>query len=274
MKFAFTIDGIPYSYDLEGNFFWGKDNILFCKEGNLIEKCIWKDKGYEILSFTDILLKKTLQHEVKRIIQAIFAELEIETPVTFQIEDYHQYIHTQELHQKVIQKTRWLTRSDFHIDWHILCQEVSNFLQQPVGFDNPLLKDEIIILRISRPGSLDINPLHRDGYLDLWENVINLWLPIAGCNKYSSLPVLPGSHLWNEKDILRTENKGASINGLTYHVPAIVKANYPLDMIRPNPQPGEALVFTPYLIHGSALNLNSNQTRFSLELRLSDQRKK
>lgn len=39
-------------------------------------------------------------------------------------------------------------------------------------------------------------------------------------------------------------------------------------MMRPNPALNEALVFTPYLIHGSSVNDNQNQTRVSLELRL------
>ena len=37
-------------------------------------------------------------------------------------------------------------------------------------------------------------------------------------------------------------------------------------MIRPNPKETEALVFTPYLIHGAAFN-DSNNTRVALELR-------
>ena len=37
-------------------------------------------------------------------------------------------------------------------------------------------------------------------------------------------------------------------------------------MIRPNPKLGEALIFTPFLIHGAAVN-NSDLTRISLELR-------
>jgi ectoine hydroxylase-related dioxygenase (phytanoyl-CoA dioxygenase family) len=36
---------------------------------------------------------------------------------------------------------------------------------------------------------------------------------------------------------------------------------------RPDPQAGEVLVFSPYLIHGGAMNFNSDVTRLSLEMR-------
>ena len=38
-------------------------------------------------------------------------------------------------------------------------------------------------------------------------------------------------------------------------------------MIRPNPQNTEALIFTPFLIHGAAVNKNIDITRIALELR-------
>jgi ectoine hydroxylase-related dioxygenase (phytanoyl-CoA dioxygenase family) len=38
-------------------------------------------------------------------------------------------------------------------------------------------------------------------------------------------------------------------------------------MIRPNPKPGEMLLFSPYLIHGGGVNFNKDITRVSLEMR-------
>ena len=37
-------------------------------------------------------------------------------------------------------------------------------------------------------------------------------------------------------------------------------------MIRPNPKEGDALFFTPFLIHGAGVNL-SQETRIGMELR-------
>ena len=73
----------------------------------------------------------------------------------------------------------------------------------------------------------------------------------------------------SEKKILRTGSSGSKINGKLYRVPSIIKIkNDVINMIRPNPKYGEALIFTPFLIHGSAINLEKNKTRASLELRL------
>ena len=41
--------------------------------------------------------------------------------------------------------------------------------------------------------------------------------------------------------------------------------NNNLEMIRPNPQLGEIIIFTPFLVHGSAINAQTDKTRFSLE---------
>jgi ectoine hydroxylase-related dioxygenase (phytanoyl-CoA dioxygenase family) len=38
-------------------------------------------------------------------------------------------------------------------------------------------------------------------------------------------------------------------------------------MIRPNPKPGQAMLFSPYLVHGGGYNLNTDTTRVSLEMR-------
>ena len=56
-------------------------------------------------------------------------------------------------------------------------------------------------------------------------------------------------------------------NGTQYRVPALVDSAQPLHLLRPNPNPNEVLLFSPYLLHGGAVNLNTNQTRISLEMR-------
>ena len=96
---------------------------------------------------------------------------------------------------------------------------------------------------------------------------MNVWLPLAGCNKNTSLPLVPGSHLISENQIFRTSNNGAFINKNVYRVPCILKTSLGnLRMVRPNPKDREALIFTPFLIHGAAFN-NSSETRVAFELR-------
>jgi hypothetical protein len=195
-----------------------------------------------------------------------------------QMENYHSIVSTKEMHQEVIKLSRMLKNSDFPIDLDHLSAKISTKMGRrfsPYNRDLFSMLDapakEIVQLRISRPQSLDINPLHRDGYLDFYKNTLNLWIPVVGCNEYSSLPVISGSHLWNEKDVCRTEIRSAKIDGLKYNVPAIVNSHQGLNAVRPNPELGEVLVFTPFLVHGAAFNLNSEMTRMAFELRLFDE---
>ncbi len=267
MNCQLTIDKEPFSFQIEGDFFWGIDQVLFNPSSSVIMNTSWKKDGYALFDLLTVEEFNRIQENISSLLKSIALEIGIDLPDHFSPEKYHLYFNTQELHNQVIQKTRFLTFKDFKIDFQQLCTRVSDFIKYPLQLENPLLDEEIVILRISRPKSLDINPLHRDGYLDIWANVLNLWIPLAGCDENSSLPVFPESHLLNETKVYRSETKGARINGLGYHVPGIVDVKGGLDLIRPNPAYRQALLFTPFLIHGAAINQNENKTRLSLELR-------
>ncbi|MGE5942858.1 MAG: phytanoyl-CoA dioxygenase family protein, partial [Flavobacteriales bacterium] len=173
-----------------------------------------------------------------------------------------------EQHNKVIEITRNLENKDFDFNINAFAERLGVVLGYELTTWVEELKRTHLQIRISRPNSLDINPPHRDGYLSYWQDIINVWVPIEGCNNKSSLPVFPGSHLITENNILRTESKGAKINGNIYYVPCILETkNGSIRMLRPNPIQGEILVFTPYLIHGAGVNLNNDITRVALELR-------
>lgn len=262
-----TIDGQPRAFALEGEFFWGEDEQLFSLANSPIAGTEWEADGFARYRLMHDGEYDRLLDSIRRILFRIGAGLGVELPDDFRLEQYHRYFSTEELHQQVIQQTRFLTFRDFDLDFAEWCRRVGVFVGHPLQLENPLLPEEIVILRISRPNSLDINPLHRDGYLDIWANVLNLWIPVAGCDDHSSLPVIPGSHLWTEKNIRRTAAKGARINGLRYHVPGIIGATGGLHLVRPDPSYGEALLFTPFLVHGAAINENPDTTRLSLELR-------
>ncbi|MEM6517320.1 MAG: phytanoyl-CoA dioxygenase family protein, partial [Bacteroidota bacterium] len=264
-----TIDDKPYEFEVEGNFKWGKPELLFKEKDNVISKMPWMEKGYDIVdAFSDSefeRLKLSIETNLKR---ALFANKVNFNDKSFRLEDYHKYVKAHELHGKIINITRNLENRDFDFDIDALARRFGDILGYQITSWVEELQKSHIQIRISRPKSLDINPPHKDGYLSYWEDIINVWIPIAGCNESSSLPVCPASHLIPESEILRTESKGAKINGNTYYVPCILKTKKGnIEMIRPNPKHGEALLFTPFLIHGAAVNQNTDMTRISLELR-------
>ncbi len=265
---ALKIDNEPFEFEVTGQFSWGKPENLFKAEGNVISKVPWAKLGFGVVEAFKgkefDALKQSVRDNILRAIQVNNITVD---PESFQLEDYHKIVNTDEGHLGVIDITRNLTNEDFDFDIELLVQRFGEILgYQLTSWVEELQKTHIQI-RINRPSSLDINPPHKDGYLSYWEDIINVWIPIAGCNEHTSLPVAPGSHLIAEDEIYRTESKGATINGNTYYVPCILKTKSGnLDMIRPNPKEGEALIFSPFLIHGAAVN-RSDQTRVSIELR-------
>jgi ectoine hydroxylase-related dioxygenase (phytanoyl-CoA dioxygenase family) len=78
---------------------------------------------------------------------------------------------------------------------------------------------------------------------------------------------MPGSHRWSESRVERTDT-GAVLEGIRFNVPAVtaIKGSYTVE--RPNPRENQVLVFSPYLVHGGAVNLNNDKTRISIEMRL------
>lgn len=263
------IDDNPYAFDVKGEFFWGEKKLLYKEKDNVLSKMPWRKDGYKVVSaFENDEFQRLEKSITQNIIQAIQANnIEIDE-TSFTLAKYHEVVHTNELHNKVINITRNLENEDFDFDINLLAKRFGNILGYKLTSWVEELQKSHIQIRISRPNSLDINPPHRDGYLSYWEDIINVWIPIEGCNENSSLPVCSGSHLIPENEILRTASKGAEINGNIYYVPCILETKSgSIKMTRPNPKQGEALLFTPFLIHGAAVNNNEDITRVSLELR-------
>ncbi len=263
------IDDEPFSFEVKGDFFWGKEEVLFAKNDAVLEHVTWKSLGFNVVkAFTQEEFLK-LQNSVKEnICNAIKSQGIVVNTKEFELEKYHEYITTQEQHLAVINITRNLTLDCLDFDIASLEKRFSKVLGVTLTSWVEELQKSHVQIRISRPNSLDINPPHRDGYFSYWNNIINIWAPIAGCAKETSLPIVPGSHLLPENEVLQTTSKGATINGITYHVPCLLESKAgSFYMKRPNPKEGEAILFTPYLIHGAAINQSRNTTRVALELR-------
>jgi hypothetical protein len=272
-----SIDGNPFTFEVEGDFTWGADEVL-SDENKVISQTSWQKEGYAVLPMFDVEAQQRLIEGTRNIILGLFREFGFEHSPDFQLGDYHKVVDTGERHQQIIKRTRMLANADFPVEIEKVAQQTSAALRRKVSPYNRMLErmenlpaKEIVQLRISRPHSLDINPMHRDGYLDFYKHTLNCWIPISGCTPRTSLPVIPGSHMWKEKDVYRTQIRSAKINGLLYSVPAILQSKNGMNAMRPNPKLGEMLIFSPFLIHGAAVNESEDETRMSFELRLFDE---
>ena len=267
MNCDLRIDGEPFSLEIHGEISKSSDEVLFQKHRDTLAGTPWRDAGYTIIDlFGDSEFEK-LKDSVRAELSSIIRKLTDCDDRELDLQEYHRRVDD-DSHQKVISETRSLSYLSLEIDVDNVCEKVSAALGKSVTSHNDDSRGNVLILRISRPNALDINPPHRDGYQDVWKRTINLWVPISGCEKKSSLPVIPGSHLWPESDLVRTKASSAYIGANRYQVPAILASSAGLHFVRPNPSYGCALMFTPYLVHGSAFNQLEDTTRISLELRL------
>jgi hypothetical protein len=227
----------------------------WAKEGFIIEQLFSEDEY------------STFQSQTRTLLLACWRKAGFLVNDNFLPEDYHTLAPDFETHVKAIEHTKLLQTSQFPGGIQRVEKRISEIVATPVHVFNPWDQASVFHFRVIRPFSHDNNPLHRDVWLEDYADCINLYIPVAGSNEQSSLTLIPGSHHWPENTIERTE-AGATVEGIRFNVPAVTAVYPEHNILRPNPQLNEVLVFSPYLLHGGATNLNANTTRISIEVRL------
>jgi hypothetical protein len=248
-----------------------QDEILFFKDKCGL-KTSWNSAGYVItdkLKYYFPIIKQNISKIIYKNLNTIKKTKE------FDLQHYHKHVNNTE-HLQLVKKIaagrfgiNGIDLDELDISHKIFDNVVSDLCKKRFTMKKTFFKiytNNKFWLRIVRPGKNDNNPPHRDCYLSRNKGIINIYMPLAGSNELSSLPILPASHLWNENAL--SISKGRTlVDGCKFTNPCIVKSDYPLELITPNPKPGEAMVFTPYLIHGGGRNFNDDMTRISLEMR-------
>jgi hypothetical protein len=263
-----TVDA-PFPAQPEDGTLIGPEVILLQGDDDLTAGRPWSKEGYTVAPFLSRDEGLALREGIRGHLAGLLRSLGVALPEPFQLEDYHRCVDSDALHEEVIRRTRGgFPVGELPVDVRRLEDRVSELCGVPVRV---LEREQVpahFWMRIVRPLSGDNNPPHRDVWLPWLRSAINIYVPIAGSDASSSLTLVPGSHRWKESDLVRTA-EGARVRGVRYSVPAVLGARYPLTMIRPDPGPDEVLVFSPYLVHGGARNLNLDCTRVSLEMRFA-----
>jgi len=249
-----------YVYYLDAflNCDWGENKVILAGDINLLENTDFNDTGYKIVSMDP-------HHAfLKNLFETKIAEI---TGRSISAEDYHLHISAEE-HTKILNAMPY--KKDESLEMAQFCSYIENRVSSVLGQRVKIFNDDVWV-RVCRPSSVsscDYNPCHRDIYLDFYRNIVNIYIPIVGSNERSSLAMESGSHLWNEQDVMVTRG-GAyfETSKKKYSVDAIVQSKRRLNMVRPNPNPDEFILFSPYLIHGCSSNDNANITRASIEIR-------
>ncbi len=255
------------NYNAEGKKTAGGDVVLLHQAIDLTFGKSWGNNGFTIEKLFTEKLYQGFKSKTKELIVSLWKSSGLIIPSDFELTQYHSIASGKDSHFAAVEKTKLLSTNEFPISIHSIEERISEICQTPLVAKNPFDGQSIFHFRVVRPNSNDNNPLHRDVWLEDYANCINLYIPVVGSNPNSSLSLIAGSHHWPESKTERTE-QGAIIENIKFNVPAVTSIKGEYEIVRPNPQENEVLVFSPYLIHGGAVNLNQDQTRISIELRL------
>jgi hypothetical protein len=263
----YTVNNELLSYTAEGDKQWGNNKVLLHDATDLSAKLPDNKQGFVIERFFPDEDYRKFRTAVHGLISELWKASGINIPDNFELDQYHTVAGDSETHFAALEKTKLLQVEMFPGGISGLEERISAICKVPLRAHNPFDDQSIFHFRVVRPNNRDNNPLHRDVWLEDFDNCINLYIPVAGSNNRSSLIIIPESHHWPESRVERTIH-GAMINGIKFNVPAVTAIQGSYTMVRPDPRENELLVFSPYLIHGGSVNLNPDKTRISIEIRL------
>ncbi|MHA7865552.1 phytanoyl-CoA dioxygenase family protein [Flagellimonas marinaquae] len=272
---VFIINDDKRAFSTKGSapFKYGENEVLSTVSTDITFNQPWYDQGYAALDFLDEEEFRTLKNGITQSIAAIVSKECSLATEGFTLEKYHEFVQSDAEHIKVISRTRDLFAEDFSFPIMDLIPRFEKLMG--MGLTDRVPESQVkahIIVRINRPQSNDFNPPHKDIYQrvdskGIVGGFVNLWIPVAGVNEKSSLPLVPQSHLLKESQILRTFDRG-TINGNSYSVRMVKSWNGQNNLVRSTVKDGQVLIFSGHLIHGLAVNDNVDLTRVALEFRL------
>jgi hypothetical protein len=271
---SYSINGIEKTFDVKSKSFLRGDNICISKNTNTNKNIT--DIGYTINNLPFNFFKN-IKNSVYDLILNALKEQSIH-PENFDIEKYHEYVNDEQ-HLKVINKFRGglFGIGGIHLNYlGVSSDQIDEYINDIVIPNKKIscvyniygLKIKHFWIRIVRPNKLDNNAPHKDTHIGRLKSpdIINVYLPLAGSNEKSSLPIIPCSHLENESEYIISKTP-CFINGKKFNAPALVHRNKGLNMVTPNPQYGDIMIFNPSLVHGGGSNDNIDKTRVSIEMR-------
>lgn len=230
-------------------------------------KVSWYNNGYTPIKIPHDVLSN-IRFKTLKYIQDCLTEFDLTLRIE-NLEKYHKIIQNDISHLNFLKKIgKCILPKTLGINTAFFSYIVQNECQKEMNLDSKNVCD----IRLFRPYNdsfMDNNPIHRDTWLPIINNSIKIYIPIAGNNELSSLSLIPGSHPWEDNSLERTATN-ALINNVQYGLPAVTNINKEYQLIRPELDENEILLFSSHIVHGGALNLNKNTTRVSIEMRFWD----
>lgn len=263
----YRVNNTTLRYETTGSRHWGDERTLLDDATDLTVGTQWHQPGFVIADLFDKKTYSVFSKRTKTLLTNCWRNAGLSLSEDFQMDQYHTLIDDYGTHLAAVEKTRLLQVTDFPLPVQQIEDRISEICKVPLKAKNPYDGQSVFHFRVIRPMQKDNNPLHRDVWLEDYDDCINLYIPVAGSNELSSLIIVPGSHCWPESRVERTDT-GAEVGGIKFNVPAVTALKGDYTVVRPNPLENQVLVFSPYLVHGGSVNLNTDKTRVSIEMRL------
>ena len=100
------IDNKLHKINIQGDFFWGKNEVLFDRNSKIIENSNWKNIGYNCLKTHSQRNHNKIKLTLNNLLLKILEEKNIKVDEKFNLENYHKYVTDNKLHNEVIKDTR------------------------------------------------------------------------------------------------------------------------------------------------------------------------
>ena len=264
----YTIDDAHHQLIIYGTPRWGDDICIYDDEDIMVHSQAWAQDGYTIIPLFSAEEFDTLKNHITSLVKNRIPN----TLSEFSLERYHEAVTEDAIHNTLI------GQNNLSIPIHTLpCldhiqSKLTALFNLPLTPINPYTTTGEFSIRLVRPFRLDHSPPHKDVWIGKLRRSINLYIPLAGSDENASLALMPQSHLWNESVFQYTQG-GAYTEMHLSSVPGLLSIkNKRVVMIRPNPNYGQCLLFSPYMLHGGSSNRNPHTTRVSLEIRFWEKR--
>jgi hypothetical protein len=180
-QFKYDIGGRTVTYLIEGDTFFGSDQVLVNQDDDLTKRAAWGDQGFVVQPFLAPADCRDLRNRFRDALDAIISDVISGYLMGRSLEQYHQVVDSDEKHLAVIERLKsGLLSTNFPFD----LKKIESRISEICGISVSARDDPAYYVRIVRPNGRDNNPPHRDVWLDRLRNAIDTIFPSAAAMSF------------------------------------------------------------------------------------------
>src|SRR5690606_1288019 len=158
----------------------GESHVLLHEAQDLTSNTIWDQKGFSVERFLDDAAYETFHRKTVELLFSCWRKAGLDVHDGFAPEQYHQLVPDMNAHLRAVDQTKLFSTSEFPVPIGLVENRIGEICGTSLRALNPYDQQSVFHFRVVRPSSGDNNPLHRDVWLEDYDNCINLYIPVAG----------------------------------------------------------------------------------------------